>query len=108
MNDNIQHIIQEIRMKKNAMSDLLNQQNIKTSELEVQIEQLTSALLEKDTQLSTLNETIQTLKNEKNSLEKLVEETKNQVIEHSSTTKNDEEIDELVREIEYCIDQLKK
>jgi chromosome segregation ATPase len=102
MNEKIQHIIQDIRRKKNALDDLLNQQKQKVNQLEQEIEQLKSDLESKNANISKL-------KNENAELQSLLEETKNQVI-NSVEPKNNgyEQIDELVREIEYCIGQLKK
>lgn len=101
MNEKIQHIIQDIRRKKNALDDLLNQQKQKANQLEKEIEQLKSDLESKNSDISRL-------KNDNAELQSLLEAAKNQVINSGVTENNGhEQIDELVREIEYCIGQLK-
>lgn len=101
MNEKIQHIIQDIRRKKNALDDLLNQQKQKANQFELEIEQLKS-------DLESNNSDISRLKNENAELKSLLEAAKSQVINSSVSENNShDQIDELVREIEYCIGQLK-
>lgn len=116
MNEKIQHIIQEIRTKKDALKESLSKQTTKANQLEQEVEQLKSELLSKDNQLLFLEEEQTKLQDEKSKLENdkvelksLLEETKVQVVNTaSSENKVDHgQIDELVREIEYCIGQLK-
>lgn len=116
MNEKIQHIIQDIRRKKDALNASFNQQVLKASQLEREIEQLKSELSSKDNRISDLKEESVRLTNEKaqlvhdnSELKSLLEETKNQVINAVKTdnSNSQEQIDELVREIEYCIGQLK-
>lgn len=101
MNEKIQHIIQDIRNKKNALDELLNQQKQRVSQLEQEIEQLKSEVENKNSDIAKLT-------NETANLQSLLEETKNQIVNSNVSENNGhEQIDELVREIEYCIGQLK-
>lgn len=101
MNERIQHIIQDIRNKKDALKDLLGQQMQKANQLEGEIERLKS-------ELETSNSRISQLTNDNVELKTLLEEAKNQIVESAASGNNShEQIDELVREIEYCIGQLK-
>lgn len=116
MNEKIQHIIQEIRTKKDALKESLSKQTAKANQLEQEVEQLKSDLISKDNQLlfleeeqTKLQDEKSTLENDKVELKSLLEETKKQVI-NTATSENKVDhgqIDELVREIEYCIGQLK-
>lgn len=101
MNEKIQHIIQDIRRKKNVLDDLLNQQKQRANQLEQEIAQLKSDLESKNSDISRL-------RNDNAEIQSLLEEAKNQVINSKVPENNShEQIDELVREIEYCIGQLK-
>lgn len=123
MNEKIQHIIQEIRIKKDVLNATLKQQTLRVDELEQQTELFKSELEQKQSEISQLmnnntklvsdnsqlmNDNAQ-LKNDIAGLQSLLEETKNQIVNTVSAdaTKPYEQIDELVREIEYCIGQLK-
>lgn len=103
MTKGIQHSIDSIRLKSKALYELLTEER-KTNK----------SLL---TELQTLKETEENLKKnevaylqEISDLKMALEEAKSQVVEVSvpSVGKTGEEIDELVKEIEYCISQLKK
>ncbi len=116
MNEKIQHIIQEIRVKKDALNASLKQQTLRVDELEQQTQLLKVELEQKQSEISRLmNDNVQMesnnvqLKNDIAGLQSLLEETKNQIVNSvsSDATKPYEQIDELVREIEYCIGQLK-
>lgn len=101
MNEKIQHIIQDIRRKKDALNDLLNQQTQRADQLEREVLQLKTDLESKISDISQL-------KNDNEELKSLLKETKNQIINSVVPENNSQEqIDELVREIEYCIGQLK-
>ena len=103
MTERIQHSIDEIRLKSRALHYQLTEER-----------ETNKSLL---TELRTLKETEENLKKnevaylqEISDLKMALEETKSQVVEVSvpSVGKTGEEIDELVKEIEYCISQLKK
>ncbi|MBC9811963.1 hypothetical protein H9Y05_05675 [Crocinitomicaceae bacterium CZZ-1] len=101
MNEKIQHIIQDIRRKKNAVNEVLNQEKQKVHQLEQEIVQLKSDNESKQSEISRLSK-------DNAELQSLLEETKNQIINSNvPETNRHEQIDELVREIEYCIGQLK-
>lgn len=116
MNEKIQHIIQEIRIKKDALNASLKQQTLRSEELEQQAETLKSELEQKKSEINQLvnnnnqlTEDNAQLKNDISELKTLLSEAKNQVVDVVSTgvAKPYEQIDELVGEIEYCIGQLK-
>lgn len=103
MTERIQHSIDEIRLKSKALHHQLTEER-----------ETNKSLL---TELRTLKETEESLKKnevaylqEISDLKMALEEAKSQVVEVSvpSVGKTEEEIDELVKEIEYCISQLKK
>lgn len=103
MTTRIQHIIDEIRRKTVALHHQLTLEREKNGSFQLEIQRLNDHLeMQKQKEEGFLSE-IATLKME-------LEATKSQVIEVSvpSVGKTDDEIDELVREIEYCIGQLKK
>lgn len=101
MNDKIQDIIQEIRNKKKALSDLLINEKQKVLALETELAELKR---EAETTTNQLNQ----LQKENSDLQTLLEETKAQVnVAKEPANVGYEHIDEMVREIEYCIGQLK-
>lgn len=101
MNEKIQHIIQDIRKKKNAVDTMLDQKKQRVHQLEQEIVQLKSDIESKQSDISRLMK-------DNAELQSLLEETKNQIINSKVPENNKhEQIDELVREIEYCIGQLK-
>lgn len=102
MTERIQHIIDEIKIKCHALHNLLNAEREKSTELNAEIVDLTHQLNQFRIELDSKNQEIVSLKKE-------VEETKSQVVEiPMNSQRSHEEIDELVKEIEYCIKQLKK
>lgn len=103
MTERIQHSIDEIRLKSKALHHQLTEER-----------ETNKSLL---TEIQTLKETEENLKKKEvaylqeiSDLKMALEEAKSQVVEVSvpSVGKTGEEIDELVKEIEYCISQLKK
>jgi phage-related minor tail protein len=102
MTERIQHIIDEIRLKSQALHHQLNEEREKNKALSAELHLITERLeVEKQKEEQLLSK-IEALSNE-------LETTKSQVVETSPPSgKNDEEIDELVKEIEYCISQLKR
>lgn len=102
MTERIQHIIDEIREKSQAMHKLLTAEREKNLELYVEISELKEQLNQSKLDIEAKTQEIANLNT-------VVETTKNQVVEVPvSLGRKDEEIDELVKEIEYCISQLKK
>ena len=102
MTDRIQHIIEEIRLKSKALHHQLLEEREKNNALQAEVQLLNERLHHKNQQEEKNLAEIAALKLE-------METTKSQVIEiERPQGKKDEEIDELVKEIEYCISQLKK
>lgn len=103
MTERIQHIMNEIRAKALEIHSELVQERNKNQVLQAQI-------LEKEERLQAAKQ----LENEHiaviDQLKLDLEVAKNQVVEVSvpQIGRNEEQIDELVKEIEYCIGQLKK
>ncbi|MCE2681680.1 MAG: hypothetical protein ACK49D_08750 [Flavobacteriia bacterium] len=103
MTESIQHIMNEIRAKALEIHSELVQERNKNQVLQAQI-------LEKEERLQAAKQ----LENERlaviDQLKLDLEVAKNQVVEVSvpQIGRNEEQIDELVKEIEYCIGQLKK
>lgn len=113
MTNRIQHIIDEIRSKKNVLNDLLKLEKEKVAKSEVKLRELEELLKLKGQENDQLVATTKQLENElklaKETNEKLSNDLKVSPPTPTSFPKvNDEvQIDELVREIEYCIGQLK-
>ena len=102
MTDRLYHIIEEIRTKMLNLSKQLNDERLKYISLKeenVRLEEELAAAKEQERVLTALN----------TQLKSEVVSAKSQVVEVPvSLVKKDEEIDELVNEIEYCISQVKK
>lgn len=102
MTEHIQQIIEKIRLKVQGLHTQLTEEREKSKEFQAEI-----ALLKENQQL-------QKQKEDENlsqiaSLKLELETSKSQIVENSRPIgKKDEEIDELVKEIEHCISQLKK
>jgi septal ring factor EnvC (AmiA/AmiB activator) len=102
MTDRIQNIIDDIRHKSAALHQHLLDERDKNSAFQSEIQLLTESIEHQKQEENKLLSEITMLKAE-------LEMTKSQVIENSHPSgKKDEEIDELVKEIEHCISQLKK
>lgn len=102
MTERIQHILEDLRQKFMTQRNLLMEQRdsnkVLLEENLVLKEQFEALLLEK----RSLEDTVVVLRDE-------VEMTRRQIVSTpASLGRNDEQIDELVKEIEYCIGQLKK
>jgi chromosome segregation ATPase len=102
MTERIQHIIDEIRLKTQALHHQLNEEREKNKALQSELQLITERLtIQKQKEESHLSE-IAILRGE-------LETAKSQVVETNQPIgRKDEEIDELVKEIEYCISQLKR
>ncbi len=102
MNARIQQHIDEIKAKSLSMH--VNLQNERAKCLNQQIEIDTLKVELDDLKIKNENLTSQV-----NLLQDQLEEAKGQVVSSSDFPhRNNEEIDELVKEIEYCISQLRK
>lgn len=103
MTEQIQHIIDSIRLKCKTLHEKL------VSERSIRIEQ--------EAEITTLKSEIAILKNQNSQMEQEKEKLKleletliqKEIDEKDSVVNNrNEEIDDLVREIEHCINQLKQ
>ena len=102
MSDNIHKLIDGIREKYSHVNNQLLEERTTIEYLQNKIENLTS-------QLDTSNEGISALQAKINEMSSVADETNEQVITRSEGSLiSDEQIDELVKEIDYCIGQLKK
>jgi chromosome segregation ATPase len=104
MTENIQQIITSIRSKATGLSDQLKILREKNQQLEVEISSLKS-------EIQGLKISIQEYKTENENLQMELTTAKEEVVtspSDSDLSRREEEIDALVKEIEYCIHQLKK
>jgi len=103
MTEKIQLYLNEILQKAQNVHALLKVERKKNNDLEQQI----SAL---QTELDSKHNLEISLRNEVETLKSALESTKNKVVEVplANNRKRKTEIDDLVKEIEYCIEQLKQ
>jgi Mg2+ and Co2+ transporter CorA len=103
MTDKIQQIIDDISRKAKALHHQLVEERLQNEQLRLEIVELREQLMSTNGQIEGQALEINRLKSE-------LEASKEQVVEKPvvSDKRKDEEIDELVKEIEYCISQLKK
>ncbi len=102
MSDRVYKLIQTLQEKMNLLKDECALERSKNNELTAKIKGLTAELAEKSSEIASLNEQIDELKLKQS-------EAKEQSVGHAENSGfSDEQIDELVKEIEYCIGQLKK
>ena len=102
MSDRVNELIETLREKMILLKDQCAKERSKNDELIAENESLKSNLNEKSSEISTLQSKIESLKEAQSSV-------KEQNVNQSEEKKiSDEQIDEMVREIEYCIGQLKK
>jgi uncharacterized phage infection (PIP) family protein YhgE len=103
MTEKIQNSIEEILGKVRAIHSLLETERKKNTELEAKVNQLQVELADKTNHAFSLSTEVETL----HSALKLAQ---SKVVEVPTPVfgKREEEIDELVREIEHCIEQLKQ
>ncbi len=115
MTDQIQHIIQEIRSKKNALSDLLKAERNKVVASNQEINGLLTQIEANEKAQAAQSAELLALKNDLKNVQQEIETLKQVSSKESmnvetlpiETNNGNVEIDELVREIEYCIGQLK-
>ena len=102
MADRINELIENIREKVSQLRSQLSVEQVKNESLEEQVNQLKLKLTSKENEVKTLESKI-------SNFESNIVKAKEQSVNHSSEANvSDEQIDELVKEIEYCIGQLKK
>ena len=103
MTEKIQHIINDIRLKSNSLHSQLVSERERAKELEVELNEVTSQKNVLESEKTYLNESVIKLKSE---LETIFKQRVDE--ENSITESRNQDIDDLVREIEHCINQLKK
>ena len=103
MTDNIQKIIDQILSKSNFLHKIVLEERVKNSHLNIEIERLNKLLSEKNEECLLLSKNL-------DSVQSALSLAQNKVIENPGQTigKSEQEIDELVKEIEFCIEQLKQ
>lgn len=100
MTEKIQHIIDDLRSRKRVLDEALDTEKRMRVESEKKVESLNS-------QLTAFVQEVEDLKHTVTRLQAELEKAKNQVVDSKPSGNKDVQIDELVREIEYCIGQLK-
>ena len=102
MTDRINTLIKTIGEKVARMKDQLSVEQAKNESFQTEITQLKEQLASKNTEVEELESKMIGLKSG-------IGATKEQDVDGAvETSVSDEQIDELVKEIEYCIGQLKK
>jgi uncharacterized coiled-coil DUF342 family protein len=102
MSDRINQLVDTIREKSILLKDQVASEKAKNKELTQEIQTLKQDVFSRDEKLSELNSTITELNDG-------LKAAKEQNITGSEGNGvSEEQIDELVKEIEYCIGQLKK
>jgi methyl-accepting chemotaxis protein len=103
MTEKIQQIIDDIRNKMAALDHQLKEVRANNAVLQAELN-------ESNIQLDNSKKEGESLAEAVNELKSALEAANNQVVEVDRPTqgRRDDEIDELVKEIEYCISQLKK
>ena len=103
MTDNIQKIIDQILSKSNFLHKIVLEERDKNSHLNIENERLNKLLSEKNEECLLLSKNL-------DSVQSALSLAQNKVIENpvQAIGKSEQEIDELVKEIEFCIEQLKQ
>jgi hypothetical protein len=103
MTEQIQKVIDQILSKSIALHKIALEERDKNGFLNLEIERLNKLLSDKNEECLTLSTDLELVRSALSLAE-------NKVIEKPVQTigKNEQEIDELVKEIEFCIEQLKQ
>ena len=101
MSDRVIELIETLKGKMILLKDQCANERSKNDELIKENAQLKEKLTNQSDEISSLQAKINTLK-------ELQSSAKEQSVHPSADLISDEKIDELVREIEYCIGQLKR
>lgn len=113
MTQQIQDIIEDIRSKKNVLSELLKSEKQKATNFEAENFRLNTLISKQEKELFEWNEKNVLMKKELEDVSHELEKFKNELNAKSNeanttaVSSKNIQIDELVREIEYCIGQLK-
>jgi phage shock protein A len=102
MSDRVNELIDTLKEKMTLLKDQCANERSKNDELTAENERLKANLAEKSNEISNLQSKVESLKEAQN----LAKEQSVNPSEEENIS--DDQIDELVREIEYCIGQLKK
>jgi hypothetical protein len=101
MTQRIEQLISDIHSKVEHLHQSLVQERTKSLTFSEELEALRKENTQLQTALHASKESVEGLKGE-------LEKIKENVVSTPVRGRNDQEIDELVKEIEYCISQLKK
>ena len=102
MSDRINELVSAIREKASHMHGQLSTERSANSKLREEIETIKSDIISKNSEIDALKSKLIDLENNMNTTEK------QDVIGSKGNVISNEQIDELVKEIEYCLGQLKK
>lgn len=109
MSDRIQELIDGIKEKTLHWHRLYSDEHSSNQNLRDQLDELNAQLKARQQEINTLQQQVDTLKLEVGELDAKLKMTReNNVNDSNDMEVSDEQIDELVREIDYCIAQLKK
>ena len=103
MTEQIQKIIDQILSKSTALHKIALEERDKNGFLNLEIERLNKLLSDKNEECLTLSTDLELVRSALSLAENKVIENPGQAI-----GKSEQEIDELVKEIEFCIEQLKQ
>tara|TARA_R110002072_G_scaffold20688_3_gene74831 strand:- start:1387 stop:1695 length:309 start_codon:yes stop_codon:yes gene_type:complete len=102
MSDQIHALITKIREKHSLVNEQLLTEQAKNTKFQEEIDELKSSLKVCKEELSSLEYKMEDAEKNKNGL------SEQNITRSEGTMISDEQIDELVKEIDYCIGQLKK
>ena len=102
MSDRIKELVEEIRGKASDMRNQLTTERARNKQLEEELNRLKASVSEKEEAINALESKCSDLERKQD----LTIETGVEIV--SGPRISDTEIDELVKEIEYCIAQLKR
>lgn len=109
MSDRIQELLDGIKEKTLHWHQLYSDERTANQSLREQLDELNAQLTARQQEVNALQQQVDKLKLEVGELDTKLKTTReNDVSVSKGTDVSDEQIDELVREIDYCIAQLKK
>lgn len=102
MSDRIKELVQTVKNKANDLHSKVQMERSKNQDLENNLDRLRSELKDKESEVLKLQQEISQYE------AKIKAQNEVSVADQKSERISDTEIDELVREIDYCIAQLKR
>ena len=102
MSNRVHQLIAEIQDKVKVLKQKLSDEQSKSASLENKVEEVNNEITARDNEISALKLEVTKLETQLN------DQDDKSIAVQSDKGISDEEIDELVNEIEYCITQLKK